>query len=120
MKSRSLIESFNYAVSGIIYTLKTERNMKVHLVIAIIVILSSLFFDFSKVELLILFFAIALVLITEMINTAIEKTVDLITDDFHPLARLAKDIAAGAVLIAAINSLIVGYLLFLRIVYYLR
>jgi diacylglycerol kinase (ATP) len=112
MKSRSLIESFNYAVSGIIYTLKTERNMKVHLVIAIIVILSSLFFDFSKVELLILFFAIALVLITEMINTAIEKTVDLITDDFHPLARLAKDIAAGAVLIAAINSLIVGYLLF--------
>lgn len=112
MRSRSLIESFNYAVSGIIYALKTERNMRVHFIIAIIVILLSLFFDFSRVELLLLFFTIALVLMAEMINTAIERTVDLITDDFHPLARLAKDVAAGGVLIAAINSLVVGYLLF--------
>lgn len=112
MKSRSLIESFNYAVSGIIYTLKTERNMRIHFVISIIVILLSLFFDFSRGELLLLFFTISLVFITEMINTAIERTIDLITEDFHPLARIAKDVAAGGVLIAAINSLIVGYLLF--------
>ncbi len=112
MKSRSLIESFNYAVSGIIYALKTEKNMRVHLVIAIIVILFSLFFDFSRIELLILFSTIVLVLMAEMVNTAIERTVDLITDEFHPLARLAKDIAAGGVLIAAINSIVVGYLLF--------
>lgn len=112
MKSRSLIESFNYAVSGIIYTLKTEKNMRVHFVIATIVVVLSLFFDFTRLELLILFFSIALVLITEMINTAIERVVDLITEDFHPLARLAKDIAAGGVLIAALNSLVVGYLLF--------
>jgi diacylglycerol kinase (ATP) len=112
MKSRSVIESFNYAVSGIIYTLKTERNMRVHFIIATIVILLSLFFDFSRTELLLLFFAIVFVLMAEMINTAIERTVDLITDDFHPLARLAKDIAAGGVLISAINSLVVGYLLF--------
>ena len=111
MKSRTLIESFNYAVSGIIYTLKTERNMRVHFIIAILVILISLFFDFSRVELL-LFFTITLVLMAEMINTAIERVVDLITEDYHPLARLAKDIAAGGVLIAAINSLVVGYLLF--------
>lgn len=112
MKSRSLIESFNYAVSGIIYTLKTERNMRVHFIIAALVILLSLFFDFSRSELLLLFFTITLVLMAEMINTAIERTVDLITDEFHPLARLAKDIAAGGVLIAALNSLVVGYLLF--------
>lgn len=112
MKSKSLIESFNYAVSGIIYTLKTERNMRVHFIITTIVIILSLFFDFTKLELLMLFFSIALVLIAEMINTAIEKTVDLITEEFHPLARLAKDIAAGGVLISALNSLVVGYLLF--------
>ena len=112
MKSRSLIESFNYAVTGIIYTLKTEKNMRIHFIIAIIVVLFSLFFDFSRGELILLFFTISLVLITEMINTAIERTVDLITEDFHPLARLAKDVAAGGVLIAAINSLVVAYLLF--------
>ena len=112
MRSRSLIESFNYAVSGIIYTLKTERNMRIHLIIAILVVLLSLFFDFSRSELLLLFFTIALVLMAEMINTAIERTVDLVTDEFHPLARLAKDIAAGGVLIAALNSIAVGYLLF--------
>ena len=95
MRSRSLIESFNYAVSGIIYTLKTERNMRVHFIIAILVILLSLFFDFSRSELLLLFFTITLVLMAEMINTAIERTIDLVTDEFHPLARLAKDIAAG-------------------------
>ena len=112
MKSRSIIESFNYAVSGIIYALKSERNMRIHLIVAGIAILMSLFFDFSKAEFLLLFFAITFVLMAEMFNSAIEKTVDLVTDEFKPLARLAKDIAAGAVLIAAVNSLVVGYLLF--------
>ncbi|NLJ78099.1 MAG: phosphatase PAP2 family protein [Tissierellia bacterium] len=112
MKSRSIIESFNYAVSGIIYALKSERNMRIHLIMAGIAILMSLFFDFSKAEFLLLFFAITFVLMAEMFNSAIEKTVDLVTDEFKPLARLAKDIAAGAVLIAAVNSLVVGYLLF--------
>ena len=112
MKSKSLIESFNHAVSGIVYTLKMERNMRVHFVIAILITLLSLFFDFTRFELLLLFFSIALVFITEMINTSIERIVDMITDKHHPLARLAKDIAAGGVLIGAINSLVVGYLLF--------
>lgn len=112
MKTKSLIESFNYAVSGIIYTLKTGRNMRIHFVVATLVILLSLFFDFTRGEFLLLFFTITFVLMAEMFNTAIEKTVDLITEDFHHLARLAKDIAAGAVLIAALNSLVVGYLLF--------
>ncbi|GFN34698.1 diacylglycerol kinase [Tepidimicrobium xylanilyticum] len=112
MKSRNIIESFNYAVLGIINALKTERNMRIHFFIATIVIVLSLFLDFSRIELLMLFVAIAFVFITEMINTAIERTVDLITEEYHPLARVVKDIAAGGVLIAAINSLVVGYLLF--------
>ncbi|NLN14921.1 MAG: phosphatase PAP2 family protein [Tissierellia bacterium] len=109
---RSLIDSFNYAVSGIIQSIKTEKNMLIHYIIAIGVLGLSLFFDFSRLEFLILLFAIALVLTLEMINTAIEKTIDMITKDYHPLARIVKDIAAGAVLIAAVNALIVGYLLF--------
>lgn len=109
---RSIIDSFNYAVSGIILSIKTEKNMLIHYIIAVLVLGLSLFFDFTRVEFLILLFAISLVLTLEMINTAIEKTVDMITKEYHPFARIAKDISAGAVLIAAVNALIVGYLLF--------
>lgn len=109
---RSIIDSFNYAVSGIILSIKTERNMLIHYIIAIAVLFASLFFDFSRMEFLILLFATTLVIVLELINTAIEKTIDMITKEYHPLARLAKDIAAGAVLISAINAFIVGYLLF--------
>lgn len=112
MKRRSIIDSFNYAVSGIISAIKTEKNMKIHYFIALLTIFLSLFFDFTRIEFLLLLFAICLVFVAEMLNTALEKVVDLITSDYHPLARLAKDIAAGAVLISALNSLVVGYLLF--------
>lgn len=109
---RSIIDSFNYAVSGIIFTIKTEKNMKIHYIIALAVLGFGLLFDFTRVEFLILLFAISLVLTLEMINTAIEKTLDIVVKDYHPYARIAKDISAGAVLIAAVNSVIVGYLLF--------
>ncbi|MBU5427104.1 diacylglycerol kinase [Tissierella pigra] len=112
MKRKSIIDSFNFAVSGIIIALKTEKNMKIHYIIALGVIILSLFFDFSRVEFLLLLFSITLVVVAEMVNTALERVIDLITQDYHPLARLVKDVAAGAVLIAAINSIIVGYLLF--------
>lgn len=112
MKRRSIIRSFNYAVSGIILAMKTEKHMRIHYGIAIFVILLSLFFDFSRTEFLLLLFAVSLVIVAEMINTAIERVTDMITKDYHPLARLAKDVSAGAVLIATINSIIVGYLLF--------
>lgn len=109
---RSIIDSFNYAVSGIIVSIKMERNMLVHYIIAVGVLSLSLFFNFTRTEFLILLFATTLVLVLEMINTAIEKTIDMITKDYHPYARLAKDIAAGAVLIGSVNAIIVGYLLF--------
>lgn len=112
MRKRSVIESFNYAVTGIITALKSERHMRVHYFLAIGVIIASLFFDLSKLEFSILLFAVSLVIVAEMLNTAIEKAVDMITTDYHPLARVVKDVAAGAVLIASLNALVVGYLLF--------
>jgi len=111
-KSRTLLESFNYAISGIMYSLKTQRNVRIHFLTALLVIAASSFFNFSAIELLIIFFTIALVIIAEMINTAIETTVDLVTEKYHPLAEIAKNVAAGAVLVASLNALVVGYIIF--------
>lgn len=112
MKIKKLISSFNYAVTGILMAMKTEKNLRLQYITAIAVLFFSLFFDFSRLEFMILLFAVTLVVVTEMINTSIEKTIDLVTRDYHPLAKIAKDVAAGAVLIAAANAIIVGYLLF--------
>lgn len=112
MKVRRLIDSLNYAFEGIIYALKTQRNMKIHFIVAILVLVASLFFDLTRIEILILFLTISMVIVAEMINTSIESTIDLITDKYHIFAKIAKNVAAGAVLIAAINSIIVAYLLF--------
>jgi diacylglycerol kinase (ATP) len=112
MKIRRFTDSFNYAIEGIIYAVKTQRNMKFHMIIAILVLLGSLFFDFTKIEMLILFITITLVIVLEMINTAIEATIDVLANYYHPLAKIAKNVAAGAVLISAVNAVVVGYLLF--------
>lgn len=117
-KSRTLLESFKYAVSGTIYSFKTQRNIRIHFLTAITVLLVSPFFNFGAIELLIIFFTIALVITTEMINTAIETTVDLVTEKYHPLAEIAKNVAAGAVLISALNAVVVGYLIFYKRLYY--
>lgn len=111
-KTLSLIRSFNYAIQGIIHTLRHERNMKIHYFGAILVLLAALFFDFSKLELIALFFCIALVIICEMFNTAIEQAVNLASKEYSEVAKIAKDVAAGAVLVAALTSLVIGYLLF--------
>jgi len=112
MKSNNIIESFNHAVTGVIIAIKTERNLRFHFVIAFLIVALSLFLNFTRIEFLILFFSISLVIITEMLNTAIEKSIDIFTQEYHTLAKIAKDISAGAVLISSINSIIVGYLLF--------
>lgn len=106
------MDSFNDAIEGIIYALKTQRNMRIHFLLAITILFFSLFFNLSRFEILILFFTIALVIVAEMINTSIEATIDLITDRYHELAKIAKNVAAGAVLIAAVNAIIVGYIIF--------
>ena len=111
-KNRNLIKTFNYAIDGIIYTLKSQKNMKVHYGIAILVLFLSLFLNLSRIEIIAVFFSITLVILSEMFYTAIEKTVDLITTEYSPLAKIAKDVAAGAVLISALNSVMVAYLVF--------
>ena len=116
MKKRTIVDSFNAAIEGIIYTIKTQRNMRLHFLCAILTILISIFLQLEKIELLVVCTAVTLVLICEMFNTAIEKIIDLITPDFHPLARIIKDVAAGCVLISAIFAVIVGYLVFSKYV----
>ena len=108
----SIFESFNFAIEGIIHVLRTQRNMRIHFAIAVGVLVAALAFDVSRLELIALLIAIAFVLIAEMFNTAVEAAVDVASTSFDPMAKLAKDIGAGAVLIASINAIAVGYLVF--------
>jgi diacylglycerol kinase (ATP) len=108
----NLLHSFNWAFDGIVHALRFERNMWIHFGIAGLVLIASLFFALSRLEVIALLVAISFVLITEMLNTALEHVVDLITDEDDPRARIAKDVSAGAVLIAAVNALAVAYLVF--------
>ena len=111
-RAPSLIESFNYAFEGIIHVLRTQRNMRIHFAVALTVLIAGLAVDVSRLELIALLLAIAFVLIAEMINTALEAAIDVATTSFDPMAKLAKDIAAGAVLIATVNAIAIGYLVF--------
>jgi diacylglycerol kinase (ATP) len=113
-KARTLAESFFYAISGILYAFNTQRNIKIHFMVAILIIIISFLLKLNTIELLIVFLTIAMVLTAEMINTAIEAVVDMFTQEYHPLARVAKNVAAGAVLISALNAVIVGYLIFYK------
>ena len=108
----SLIESFNYAFEGVIHVLRTQRNMRIHFGIAAAVLIAAVALGVGRIELIALMIAISFVLIAEMINSALEAGIDVATTSFDPLAKLAKDIAAGAVLIATVNAVAVGYLVF--------
>lgn len=111
-RSPSVLQSFNFAFEGIIHVLRTQRNMRIHFMIAAGVLIAALIVGVSRLELVVLLMAISFVLIAEMINSALEAGIDVATTSFDPLAKLAKDIAAGAVLIATINAVAVGYLVF--------
>ena len=108
----SILDSFNWAFEGIIHVLRTQRNMRIHFAVAVVVLVAALVVGVSRMELIVLLISVAFVLVTEMINTALEQAIDVATTAFDPLAKLAKDIAAGAVLIATVNAVGVGYLVF--------
>src|SRR5213076_902305 len=108
----NVLDSFNYAFEGIIHVLRTQRNMRIHFLVAVVVLVAAVWVGVSKLELIALLLAIAFVFITEMINSAIEQAIDVATTSFDPLAKLAKDVAAGAVLIATVNAVAIGYLVF--------
>jgi diacylglycerol kinase (ATP) len=111
-RAPSIVESFNFAFEGITHVLRTQRNMRIHFAVAVLVLLAALVSGVDKLELIALLLAIAFVLIAEMVNTAIEAAIDVATTSFDPMAKLAKDIAAGAVLIATTVAVAVGYLVF--------
>jgi diacylglycerol kinase (ATP) len=111
-RSRTIFDSFNYATEGIVHVLRTQRNMRIHFAIAAAVVVASLWVGVPRIELIALLISITFVLMAEMINTAIEGAIDVSTTSFDPMAKLAKDVAAGAVLIATLNAVAVGYLVF--------
>lgn len=111
-KNKSLVGAMRYALNGIIHAFKTERNLRIDYIIGTLVLLCSLFFDFSKTEMICLILTIGFVIFSEMINTTVEYIVDLITDEYNENAKAAKDIAAGGVFISGGISVIVAYFLF--------
>ena len=107
-----LFKSFKYAYEGLKYAFKYEQNILVHFLATILVIIAGIFFKISMTEWLVLTLIIGLVIATELINTSIEATIDLVTKEVHPLAKVAKDTAAAAVLIFGITALIIGLIIF--------
>lgn len=111
MRPKSWVQSANLAIEGIIYAVKTQRHMRYHLYAALIALVLSLVLDIQRTEFILLCMSIVLVLVAEMLNTAIETTVDMISEEFHPMAKIAKDVAAGMVLIASVGAITLGYLI---------
>ncbi|MBE9504298.1 MAG: diacylglycerol kinase [Proteobacteria bacterium] len=109
MKPKNWFESLNCAIEGILHTAKTQRHMKAHFFVAALAFFLGLFLDISRMEFIILSLSITLVLFAEMINTAIEETINLIHEEYHPLAKIVKDAAAGGVLIASFGAIVMGY-----------
>src|SRR5919107_66919 len=108
---QGVVTSFEHAYRGMISAVRTQRNMRFHVVVAVAVLVGSLFLGVSKLELAVLVLTILLVFVTELFNTAMEFVVDLATREYHPLAKLAKDVSAGAVLVSSVGAVLVGYLL---------
>jgi len=109
---RKFMQSLKYAGSGVKHAIATQRNLRLHMLMALLVILAGICLNLSNFELIALILTICFVLISEMINTAIEETINLITTSHRVEARIAKDVAAGAVLFSSICAIIVGCLIF--------
>jgi len=109
---KSVARSFAHAMEGVMFVLRTQKHMQVHLIIILLVLAAAFGLGVSPAEMLMLMLAMALVLVTEMFNTAIESAIDISVKTYHPQAKAAKDVAAGAVLIAAFYSVIVGVSVF--------
>lgn len=114
MKNDNFFEAWGNATNGIIYSATTQRNIRIQLVLAVIVMVLSLFYGLNTAEFLCLLFAVFMVIFAELINTAIETVVDLFVDVYHPKAKISKDVAAGAVVLAACNAIVVGYFIFFK------
>lgn len=110
MKPTRFIDSVNCAIEGVLYTARTQKHMRHHFLAALVVLVAAILVRVSSVEFILLALAISFVLFAEILNTAIEVVVDMVSPEFHPMAKIAKDVAAGAVLVAAFGTAIIGYL----------
>ena len=113
VKSKKIINSFKYAIQGILTSFKTERNMKIHICIMILVIIAGNLFKINKYEWIICVICFAIVIGGELFNTAIETVVDMVMPYKDEKAKLAKDVSAGAVLVLAMGAAIVGFIIFM-------
>ncbi|MFQ6057380.1 MAG: diacylglycerol kinase family protein [Anaerolineae bacterium] len=111
MRSANLLDSFRHAFAGLGHVLRTQRNARIHLLIAVAVVALGLALGLSRWEWAILALTIGFVFVAELFNTVVEAAVDLASPEIHPLARVAKDVAAGAVLLAAIAAVVIGLLI---------
>ncbi len=111
---RGFLDSVNAALEGVVHTLLTERNMRVHFIAGFFVLIAGVYFNLERIEFMLLCFAVSFVLVAEMFNTAVEHAVDLVSKESHPVAKIIKDISAGAVFVSAINAAITGYLITLN------
>ncbi|HET7615679.1 MAG TPA: diacylglycerol kinase family protein [Bacillales bacterium] len=107
-------DRFKWAFSGLVHALKCERNLQIHFAAGVVVLILAFAFRFEYMEKLILLIIIGAVISLELVNTAIERTVDLVSEEFHPLAKRAKDVAAAAVLIFTIIAVITGIAMFVH------
>lgn len=112
-KNKNFFKSLKNALNGILYTIKTQNNIKIQIFFAVIVVLLGMFLKLTNIEWAILCITIFLVFFAELTNTAIEKVIDLYTEEYNEKAKIAKDVAAGAVTITAILSIIIGMLIIL-------
>lgn len=112
MKPDNWIDSFNCAIEGILWSISSQRHLRYHFIAAVVVLLLALFLGLTTLDFILLTFAVTLVLFAELINTAVEVVVDLVSPEFHPLARRAKDVAAGSVLVASFGAFVMGFFAF--------
>ncbi|MEB1807581.1 MAG: diacylglycerol kinase family protein [Bacillaceae bacterium] len=110
---KRLLRSFVYAWTGLKYVIRSEQNMRIHLIMSAVVIALAFILNVPLTQKIILLLVVGMVLSLEVMNTAIERTVDMITEEYHPQAKVAKDIAAGAVFIFSIISVLIGLAIFL-------
>jgi diacylglycerol kinase len=111
MRRSNLLTSFRYAFAGLRYLLRTQRNARIHVSISLVIVALGLWLGLSTTQWAVIALTIGVVLVAESFNTVIEVIVDLVTEEYHPLAKIAKDVAAGAVLLMAMISVVIGLLI---------
>jgi diacylglycerol kinase (ATP) len=117
VKPTRFIDSVNCAIEGIIHAARTQKHMRYHFLASLLLLLAILFLKVSALEFTLLTISVCFVLFAELVNTSLEAIVDLISPDYHPLAKIAKDAAAGGVLVAAIGAAVMGYLILSRYIF---